>query len=67
MKQVERAPTECAFEAGYKTTSKASCIRAKKSKDLSPLVVKYIGELREQRYKKSMELIIKDIYLNYLD
>ena len=45
-------PTECAIEAGYDKDSAHVRASELKNPKLYPLVVKYIGELREEVQKK---------------
>src|SRR6056300_1277052 len=45
------SPAECAFEAGYKTRPRQAASELRNPK-LSPLVVKYIGELRAEVQEK---------------
>ena len=48
-----KSPSECAYEAGYKTRPRQAASELRNPK-LSPLVVKYIGELRaeiQEKYK----------------
>ena len=44
-------PAECAFEAGYKTRPRQAASELRSPK-YSPLVVKYIGELRAEIQEK---------------
>ena len=46
-----KSPAECALEAGYKTRPRQAASELRNPR-ISPLVVKYIGELREERLKK---------------
>jgi len=45
------SPSECAYEAGYKTRPRQAASELRNPK-LSPLVVKYIGELRAEIQEK---------------
>ena len=47
-----KTPTECAMEAGYAEGSAAVEASRLRNANKSPLVVKYIGELREEVQKK---------------
>lgn len=46
-----KSPAECAFEAGYKTRPRQAASELRNAK-YSPLVVKYIGELRTEVQEK---------------
>ena len=46
-----KSPSECAYEAGYKTRPRQAASELRNPK-IAPLVVKYIGELREEWQKK---------------
>jgi len=46
-----KSPSECAYEAGYKTRPRQAASELRNPK-LSPLVVKYIGELRAEIQEK---------------
>ena len=46
-----KSPSECAFEAGYKTRARQAASELRNPK-YSPLVVKYIGELRAEVQEK---------------
>ena len=46
-----KSPSECAYEAGYKTRPRQAASEPRNPK-LSPLVVKYIGELRAEIQEK---------------
>ena len=46
-----KSPSECAYEAGYKTRPRQAASELRNPK-IAPLVVKYIGELREERVRK---------------
>ena len=46
-----KSPSECAYEAGYKSRPRQAASELRNPK-YSPLVVKYIGELKEERLKK---------------
>ena len=46
-----KSPAECALEAGYKTRPRQAASELRNPR-ISPLVVKYIGELREEQFKK---------------
>jgi len=46
-----KSPSECAYEAGYKTRPSQAASELRNPK-LSPLVVKYIGELRAEIQEK---------------
>ena len=46
-----KSPSECAYEAGYKTRPRQAASELRNPK-IAPLVVKYIGELKEERIKK---------------
>ena len=52
--------TECALEAGYEPERARITTSELKSPKKYPLVVKYIGELREE-YQKNMRSLLKDI------
>ncbi len=45
------SPAECALQAGYKTRPRQAASELRNPK-ISPLVVKYIGEIREEYQKK---------------
>ena len=46
-----KSPSECAYEAGYKTRPRQAASELRNPK-LSPLVVRYIGELRAEIQEK---------------
>ena len=46
-----KSPSECAYEAGYKTRPRQAASELRNPK-VSPLVVKYIGELRAEIQEK---------------
>ena len=46
-----KSPSECAFEAGYKTRPRQAASELRNPK-ISPLVVRYIGELRAEVQEK---------------
>jgi len=46
-----KSPSECAYEAGYKTRPRQAASELRKPK-IAPLVVKYIGELRAEIQEK---------------
>ena len=46
-----KSASECAYEAGYKTRARKAASEMRNPKYF-PLVVKYIGELKEERLKK---------------
>jgi hypothetical protein len=46
-----KTPGECAFEAGYQTRPRQAASELRNPK-ISPLVVKYIGELRQEMQEK---------------
>ena len=46
-----KSASECAYEAGYKTRPRQAASELRNPR-ISPLVVKYIGELKEERLKK---------------
>ena len=46
-----KSPSECAYEAGYKTRPRQAAIELRNPK-IAPLVVKYIGELRAEIQEK---------------
>ena len=46
-----KSPAECAYEAGYKTRPRQTAYELRNPK-ISPLVVKYIGELRAEVQEK---------------
>ena len=46
-----KSPSECAYEAGYKTRPRQAASELRKPK-IAPLVVKYIGEIRDEYNKK---------------
>ena len=54
------SPAEAAFQAGYKTRPRQAASELRNPK-ISPLVVKYIGELRA-KCKKNMVLVLRNIY-----
>ena len=46
-----KSPSECAYEAGYKTSPRQAASELRNPK-IAPLVVKYIGELRAEIQEK---------------
>ena len=46
-----KSPSECAYEAGYKTRPRQAASELRNPK-IAPLVVKYIGELRAEIQEK---------------
>ena len=46
-----KSPSECAYEAGYKTRPRQTASELRNPK-IAPLVVQYIGEIREEYQKK---------------
>ena len=46
-----KSASECAYEAGYKTRPRQAASELRNPR-ISPLVVKYIGELKEERLRK---------------
>ena len=58
-----KSPAECAFEAGYETRARQTASELRNPKH-SPLVVKYIGELRleiQEKYGISFEKHITEL------
>ena len=47
-----KSASECAYEAGYKTRPRQAASELRNPR-ISPLVVKYIGELRQEIQEKS--------------
>ena len=57
------SPAECAFEAGYKTRPRQAASELRNPK-YSPLVVRYIGELRaevQEKYGISIERLLTEL------
>ena len=58
-----KSPSECAYEAGYKTRPRQAASELRNPK-VSPLVVKYIGELRaeiQEKYGVNFERHITEV------
>jgi phage terminase small subunit len=58
-----KSPSECAYEAGYKTRPRQAASELRNPK-IAPLVVKYIGELRaeiQEKYEINFEKHISEL------
>ena len=58
-----KSPSECAYEAGYKTRPRQAASELRNPK-IAPLVVKYIGELRaeiQEKYGINLEKHISEL------